>query len=367
VNQQKNRQLEEIDRLASIGEVMPEVIGLISTSLSAVVAYAELILSENPESLIKKYSTNIHSAAWGSLNLINGFLSYTNRKEISSGVIDVNAVVFQTMSLFEYQMKANNISFETSFYEKPLLTRMDHYRLQQILFSVVVNALQSLGKLKDEKKISARTGCNENIYIEIYDNGPGIQSIVREKIFEPFYTTKEKGTGLGLSVVKDIISEYGGRIMISHNKGCIFRIELPLYNTGGEFVSYPEQIQTGICPSGKRRVLIVEDNHHTANITKEFLTFLDCEAFIHNDPEKALNFVDENDFDLVLVDYNMPKMNGLSFIEQALSKGKNLCFILISGDSFPDRKASVGDHEVHVLQKPFGLKELEWLIKEVLK
>ncbi|MDI6728709.1 MAG: ATP-binding protein [Thermodesulfovibrionales bacterium] len=224
-----DRDIMEIERLASLGELIAGISHELNDPLSAILGYSEILQTIDMDPLIKRYINNIHISAMRSAKVVEGLLTFLRKKEIKFNQININDVIKQTVSLFEYQMRTNGISLVLRLSSDIPHAMGDFYRLQQVFFNIIMNALQALEKWRNERRISISSdSCESGVRVIISDSGPGIGREKIDKIFSPFFTTKPHGTGLGLSIVQGVIKEHGGRISVfSEGQGCSFVIELP--------------------------------------------------------------------------------------------------------------------------------------------
>jgi signal transduction histidine kinase len=224
-----DKDIMEIEKLASLGEMISGISHELNDPLSAILGYSEILQTIDMDPLIKRYINNIHISAMRSAKVVEGLLTFLRKKEIEFNTININDVIRQTVSLFEYQMRTNNISHVLNLSSGIPYIRGDSYRLQQVFFNIIMNALQALEKWHNERRISISSdSCEGGVRVIVSNSGPGIDREKIDKIFSPFFTTKPHGTGLGLSIVKGIIKEHGGGISaLSEGQGCSFVIELP--------------------------------------------------------------------------------------------------------------------------------------------
>jgi len=143
--------------------------------------------------------------------------------------VNINNLLREIVSLSTEDCKTANISIQLETPEDPLWVEGDPGKLKQVFLNLVKNAMEAMetgGRLNIGSKPS-----NDRVEISITDNGPGIQSKDREKLFTPFFTTKQRGTGLGLNVSKKIIEGHpGGTLELDseEGKGTVVTISLPL-------------------------------------------------------------------------------------------------------------------------------------------
>jgi two-component system NtrC family sensor kinase len=159
-------------------------------------------------------------------------LGFARRMEPLTERVNINTVLDESIDFLENEARYRNIDIQTNYAPDLPLTTSDQSQLQQVFLNIINNAIDAIGK-EGEITINTRmTNKNNEICVEIHDNGPGMPKDVLQNIFDPFFTTKEvgKGTGLGLSISYSIIEKLGGRIMVAsqEGQGTTFTIYLPV-------------------------------------------------------------------------------------------------------------------------------------------
>ncbi|HHD63527.1 MAG TPA: response regulator, partial [Desulfobulbaceae bacterium] len=202
------------------------------------------------------------------------------------------------------------------------------------------------------------------LHIIISDQGGGIDPLLVDKIYDPFFTTKEvgEGTGMGLAAVHGIIKEHGGFIELENKPdvGAIFHIFLP----------QADEDATGTLPqvNGRtteshtfKKVLIVDDEKMLLAMYSDMFAFLGCATLTTDNPKDALALLKDNpDIDLLCTDYDMPDMNGLQLAEQCHLIRPDLPVILNSGLTVDFDRESVQHAEINeIVTKPVTLQELQ--------
>jgi len=159
-------------------------------------------------------------------------LGFARRMEPVQEKVDLNAILDDTIGFLENEARYRNIDIQRDFEENLPQTTSDSAQLQQVFLNIFNNAIDAIGKDGEIKVKTYHIAQNNNLAVEISDNGPGIPKEMLDKIFDPFYTTKEigKGTGLGLSISYTIIDKLGGRMLVASEvgKGTTFSIYLPV-------------------------------------------------------------------------------------------------------------------------------------------
>jgi len=233
-------QLEHATKLASVGELAAGIAHEINNPLAVISEEAGLIMDyKNPafdnqisdEDLIIRLET-IQQSAFRCREITRKLLNFVRKSDLVLADYNINEVIDGVVvDLLGPEIKVSNIELIRN-YDKNLPNMVtDKNQLQQVILNIINNASDAIGN--DHGKITISTSHDsQNISIEISDTGHGMTSNQLEKIFLPFYTTKEvgKGTGLGLSVSFGIIRNLGGRIDVESTpgKGSTFTIILPV-------------------------------------------------------------------------------------------------------------------------------------------
>ncbi|MFP4543344.1 MAG: sensor histidine kinase [Bacteroidota bacterium] len=231
-------QLAQAAKLASVGELASGIAHEINNPLAIITSEAGLMkdlmspeFKQNTsfEDLIP-HLDNIHHAAFRARDITRKLLSFVRVTEIRIQPHDVNEIIEEIFEgFYKREASTSNIEIEKKFGELPKL-HTDENQLRQVLLNIINNSLDAI---QPPGKITCRTWVKDNmIHISVTDTGKGISSEEIDKIFMPFYTTKDvgKGTGLGLSVSYSIIKNLGGDIDVDSalGEGTTFIIKLPV-------------------------------------------------------------------------------------------------------------------------------------------
>jgi two-component system NtrC family sensor kinase len=159
-------------------------------------------------------------------------LGFARRMEPLAEKVNINEILEETLEFLQNEARYRSIGLLANYAPDLPLTTTDPTQLQQVFLNIINNAIDAIGK-DGEIIINTRTiAKNNELAVEISDNGPGISKEVLQKIFDPFFTTKGvgQGTGLGLSIAYSIVEKLGGRIMVASDagKGTTFSIYLPV-------------------------------------------------------------------------------------------------------------------------------------------
>jgi two-component system cell cycle sensor histidine kinase/response regulator CckA len=217
----------------------------------------------------------------------------------------------------------------------------------------------------------------EYVACEVEDTGTGIPDHIREKIWEPFFSTKDvgKGTGLGLSTVYGIVKQTGGFIFCDSEvgKGTTFRIYLPRYYPQTASEPVPEEKPAEPAKrdyTGKERILLVEDEDAVRAFALRALTSRGYTVVEADSGESAMERIemDEKGFDLIISDVVMPEMDGPTLLRELRKRGIETKFVFVSG--YPGEQFEQdleGFSGFSFMPKPFSLKQLVEKVKEAIE
>jgi CheY-like chemotaxis protein len=206
--------------------------------------------------------------------------------------------------------------------------------------------------------------------LSVSDTGMGMDGYVMDKIFDPYFTTKEKGrgTGLGLATVYGIVKAHGGDIRVTSDigKGADFHVYLPLMEKAQE--PEPEKTMTPL-PTGTEHILLVDDEKPIVDMEKMMLERLGYRISTFTSSLDALSGFsnDPYGFDLIITDMNMPNTNGIKLAEQINTIRSDIPVLISTGFSERINRSKAEALGIRgVLMKPVGMNDLAQKVREVL-
>jgi signal transduction histidine kinase len=218
------------EKLASLGQLAAGAAHEINNPLTAILGYADVLTIENAADT-RAYSLGekIREQARRTKDLVTNLLSFARQVPAEKQLLDLNTVLTGAVQLRNLDLREKNIRIELENRSILPAVRGDPNQLLQVFYHLISNAVDAM-ELSGGGVLLIRTLRERgNVVIEFSDTGPGMKE--PEKVFDPFYTTKEvgKGTGLGLSICYGVMEEHGGRISGFNRPegGCTFRLELP--------------------------------------------------------------------------------------------------------------------------------------------
>jgi signal transduction histidine kinase/NAD-dependent dihydropyrimidine dehydrogenase PreA subunit len=233
--EQAHTQLIRTEKLAALGQLSAGVAHEINNPLGTITIYAHLLLkgleADDPR---REDVMMIVNEAQRAKEIVQGLLSFARETKLRPGDTDVNIVIEDVLGLVANQSLFHNITIRKNLAPDLPTLLADGTQLKQVFLNIVLNAAQAMeGK---GKLAIATTMEKDAVKIRIQDTGPGIPPENLDKLFSPFFTTKEKGTGLGLAISYGIVERHGGRIDVETKlgKGAAFTISLPVSVEDGE-------------------------------------------------------------------------------------------------------------------------------------
>ena len=354
----------------------------IRTPLNGVIGMAKLLESSNDISEQKENINALIFSADHLLNLVNDILEFSklNSKsiEINFQDCDLRQIVYQIGRLYSEKAKDNqNQLFFEFIGEVPSIIQSDPFRISQVIGNLLSNAIKFTEKGNIRLRVE-NTAIDNNpmIKFEVIDTGIGISMSNQAQIFEEFKQAdahtarKYGGTGLGLSICKKIADSMNGQLIVESKEGVgstfTFIIPCPqlIDNNKNQTPNKTNMLESTTNDhlelSGKN-ILIVEDNHINSLVASKFLSKWGANPFIAKSGQEALEMVGNNSYDLILMDIQMPDMDGYTTSTLLRERGCKVPIIALSADSLSyikDRmlKAGMDDY----IPKPLntqGLKE----------
>jgi len=319
------------------------------TPLNAVIGITHLLMQSQPREDQQEDLRTLQFSGESLLHIINDILDFT---KLDSGKIELSAIDFNLRDLaqslyqsFSFKAKEKGIFFDVEYDEKmPFYVKGDNFRLSQVLNNLISNAI----KFTQEGSVKLRIEMIENqatsyvTQFSVIDSGIGIPEDKLEKIFEQFTqadsdtTRLYGGTGLGLSISARLVELMGSSIVVTSTlgKGSRFQFAMVLQegvktdpgslSTTTKVVSKSnEQFQNKV-------ILLAEDNVFNANIARRFITGWGAQLEIVVDGRQALEFVSRRKYDLILMDVQMPVLDGFACTRKIRKHFKDIPIIAIT-------------------------------------
>jgi PAS domain S-box-containing protein len=366
------------NKLASIGELASGVAHELNNPLTTVMGYAQLLIeSKDVPEHIKSDQDKIYQESQRAAKIVQNLLSFARRRKPEKSYFDANDLVQKTLDMRSYELKVSNISVHVKLKPDMPEIKADYHQIQQVILNILINAEQALAEVRRRGKITVTSSVvKDRIRINIADNGPGISKNNMNRIFDPFFTTKEigKGTGLGLSVCHGVVMAHGGKIYVESEKGkgAAFIIELPVSVSSETDVEEAPVVLADISlhrKTARQNILIVDDEPGIRDILSRILSERGYQTDCASDAKTALNKLDENGYNLCIIDLKLPRISGKKLYEIMMEKyppstGK---VMFITGDTItPSTQDFLDSMGKPYLTKPFNPRVVVELAEQML-
>ena len=375
--------LRQAQKMEAIGTLAGGIAHDFNNILFPIIGYTEMTMEEVPAgSNARKNLDEVLKATKRARDLVQQILTFSRRSEHEIKPIGVQVIIKEALELISSLLPAT-IEIHQNIDNNCGLILADPGQIHQVIMNLCTNAYHAMeekgGILKVnlsniELKTDDLTGSDitpgSYLFLKVGDTGQGMEKDVIERIFDPYFTTKnkDKGTGLGLAVVYGIVKEYGGdiRVYSEPGNGTVFTIYLPQLMDDSVL---PESLPDETLPHGHENILFVDDEMQIINIAQQMLYKLGYSVTAIRSSLDALEIfrAQPDNFDIVITDMTMPKMTGDKLAVELLKIRPDIPIILCTGFSgtISEEKAkALGVREF--VMKPVIMSRLANILRKVL-
>jgi len=378
------RQLQQVLKIQAIGTLAGGIAHDFNNILFPIVGYTELTMDEVPEdSVAHNNLEEVLKAAHRAKDLVQQILTFSRQSGQERKPVKVDSIIEEALKLLRASIPASiEIVHKIDEDCHPVLG--DATQIHQVIMNLCTNAYQAMqdkggilevnlsevnvGYEETVEKIGMQPGTHLQLLVR--DEGCGMDAAVLNRIFEPYYTTKEqgKGTGLGLSVIHGIVKNHRGDISVTSTpgKGTTFKVYLPIIE---DMDTVTEFEPTNGAVKGNERILLVDDEEQIVSMEQQMLENLGYEVTARTDCTEALKEFSQKpqNFDLVITDMTMPHMTGDELALKLLDIKPDIPVILCTGfnEDITEEKALAMGIQKFVM-KPVIKNDLATTIRTVL-
>ncbi|MFH2036108.1 MAG: PAS domain S-box protein, partial [Candidatus Zixiibacteriota bacterium] len=381
--QELQEQLIKSEKMESLGLLAGGVAHDLNNILSPLVGYPDLILPDLPEgSRGRKRLERMRKAALEAVGVIQDLLTMARRGRYTMEPLNINGIIesyLDSPSYIEKSEEHPDIKLKLKLDRNIGKLNGSSTHLSQVIMNLVINAYDAMpdgGQLtiktlqKNIEELSSELGeikKGEYISLSIKDTGVGISPENKNKIFEPYFSTKKmgiSGSGLGLAVVYGIIKDHKGYfdIISEINKGTEFLFYFPITQEKKKSASGNAEL------SGNENILIVDDIKEHRDIAEQLLTSLGYETDAVSNGKDALRSIAKSKPDIILLDINLENdFDGIETYKELAKVFPNQKVLFISGDAPDERLAEIRKNgQPEILKKPFTRNSLGTAIRQCL-
>ena len=368
--------LRHSQRLEAIGNLAGGIAHDFNNLLTAMRLNAELLRTDNePDRSVdlEELLRSIDRAA----TLTRQLLAYGRRQMLNPTNLTLNTVIGRMETMIR-RLIAENIEIRFDLEPALAVTHVDEGQMEQVLTNLVINAslampaggtlvIRTRNMRSSEAQLGAVSGPPDTVMMAVEDNGYGMTSEIRQRAFEPFFTTRQKGegSGLGLSTVYGIVKQSGGDVDIESvwGQGTVVRVFLPRVEAEA-----PEVVEAApeILPPGKERILLVEDQDEVRAATRRILVAQGYSVIeAENGDEGLVKYMQMPEaFDLVLTDLVMPHMGGRELVAALRRHHTRSAIVYMTG--YSTESVSIDEATIPIIRKPFSASEFLSVVRHAL-
>ncbi|MEA3437947.1 MAG: PAS domain S-box protein [Thermodesulfobacteriota bacterium] len=376
-------QLTQALKMEAIGTLAGGIAHDFNNILFPMFGYLEMMLEDVPkESPLRGHLVEVFSGAKRARDLIKQILTFSRQSDHERKPLETQRVIKEALKLIKSSLPTT-IEISKDIQKDCGLVLADPTQIHQIVMNLCTNAYHAMeetgGKLtttlkevelaaEDLKDSSMIPG--PHVCLTVADTGPGMEQSIIDRIFDPYFTTKEegKGSGLGLAVIHGIVKNHGGYISVysEPGRGAEFKVYLPVIKKQKETAKF--ETDTPI-QKGTERILLVDDQDLIVDMERQMLERLGYHITARTSSIEALEAFRANPdkFDLVITDMTMPNMTGDKLAGEMIKIRPHIPIILCTG--FSEMISQEGAESLGLkgfLMKPVVLKELSSVIRKVL-
>ena len=376
------RTVQHTQKMDTVSQMVGGIAHDFNNLLSAILGYGELLeskLSDQPK--LEGFCSQINIAGKRGSKLTRKLLSLSRTTDTEAEQCDINNLLNGEREFLKKSLTAK-IDLNFILNKNVWLTKINKNDCEDAILNLCVNAMHAMKDGQQDSVIEIKTDnfyydgentldleAGDYVKISILDNGLGMEEIVRERLFEPFFTTRETGTGLGLSQVYNFIKRSQGAIQVASTlgKGSEFQLFFPRYKEDEHAETVAVEQDKSINTKGSETILIVDDEDALRSLCTELLSAEGYNILQAEHGIDALAILENEKVDLLLSDVIMPNMDGNLLAERVKKLYPHIKIQLISGymkdDQIYESNLDLFDN---ILRKPVEATTLLTRVRELL-
>jgi signal transduction histidine kinase/CheY-like chemotaxis protein len=377
------QQLHQIQRLESLGVLAGGIAHDFNNIMAIIIGYCSLIKFDVKS--VEKNIPEIEKAADRAAGLCRQMLAYAGKASLTQSKINMKEIAEEMIRMLKSTI-SQNVTIDSNILPESVSITGDASQIRQIVLNLIINAAEAIGDKqgtvhvslvrtditegkREKDYLGKRIPVGEYLCLIVTDNGCGMDDETRNRIFEPFYTTKFTGRGLGMSAVLGIITAHHGAIQLVSKigRGTTFKIYLPIQRFDPDTETSTRE-NTSVLWQGSGTVLLAEDEEQVRSIASALLKNLGYSVIEASNGREALELYQKNDTDisLVVTDIGMPEMSGYELFRELKKRKSDLPIIISSGFGDVDITGKIAHEEIAALiNKPYRFDTLRQALRRV--
>jgi PAS domain S-box-containing protein len=366
---QQRQRAAQADKLRALGQLASGVAHDFNNALAAILGRAQLMRRDVQSESVTRNLEIIQTAAEDAAATVRRIQTFARQSQVKEfELLDVNSLLRDAVEItrtrWENEARMRGLHYDVTLEAaSTFYTSGSASELREVFVNLIVNAVDAMpygGRLT----ISCQRK-DDRLLLRFTDTGTGMTEDVREKIFEPFYTTKgAQGTGLGLAVSYGIVERHEGSISVESEvaRGTTFEIDLPVAEpTHARAEALPEEAET---PS--LSVLVIDDESFVRETLADMLEALTHKVATASSGREALELLTDDRFDLVFTDLSMPEMDGWEVAREIRRRWPDMSIVLVTGYGKGTQPPAGEKNLINgVIGKPFDFAQVSETIAQI--
>ncbi len=379
-------QLQQAQKMEAIGVLAGGISHDFNNILMGIQGHLSLMqIDVSATEKVTAHAKHIGRIVKTAAELTSRLLGFARGGKYQISILNVNELLSLALNIFKPTRK--DIIIHEAYEGKPHLVDADQSQLEQVFLNLLINASQAIPEhgdifvttqnifIKEDHDYPFEIHPGQYIRVTIKDTGIGMDLEIQNKIFDPFFSTKDigdkRGRGLGLSTVYGIVKNHGGFILVDSEKGegASFHICLPASNNIKIKEIKEESQPIEPLQKGSETVLLVDDEEEIINVGRNFLEKLGYKPMTARNGLEAVEIFKlyKDEISLVVLDLIMPKMNGKQAFAEIKNIQENAKILISTGYAIDDKIEGFLNQGCHgFIQKPFSLNEFARTLRKIL-
>ena len=380
------KQIQHVQKLESLGVLAGGIAHDFNNLLMAILGNADLALLDlSPTAPARENIVEIEKASRRAAELCKQMLAYSGKGKFTVQNINLSELIKDMTHMLEISI-SKRVVIKYNFGDNIPAIKADPSQVRQIIMNLVINASEAIGErsgvisvstgaMECDRDYLADTFLDEQLaegvytYLEVADNGSGMDEEVKAKLFDPFFTTKFTGRGLGMSALLGIVRGHGGGIKLysEMKKGTTFKILFPSIDAEAMEIHEKEELEEQAF-NAEGKVLLVDDDETVLTVGKQLLEHLGFTVLTAKDGREGVALFNQkkDEIDCVILDLTMPHMDGEEAYREMRRVQPDVRVILSSGYNEQEvTQRFVGKGLAGFIQKPYNMKGLKKVIQEL--
>jgi len=370
------------EKMAALGQLAGGIAHDFNNQLMSIIGNATMIQKTDDMAKMKEYAERIIHISQSTANLTKKILVFSKKDSSTNEPINLKSVLDNTYAMVD-SIFSKNIIIKYSYTACNKMIMGNETQIENLIINLMINSRDAMGSggtikigaedivINKETALSHGEVIKKGEYIKLYvqDNGLGMKEETYNKMFEPYFSTKNKikGTGLGLSVVFGTVKSHSGYVNVISKlyNGTTIEIYLPVNNpkrNTNKTNSKKAEINSDL-------IMLVDDDVNVLDIEAELLEDLGYEVMKFNNPISALEYykVEHDKINFVVLDMVMPNLSGKELFEELKKINNNVTAIFISGYSGQAEMEELINRGLKIIEKPFTFDELSAEIAKIYR